>query len=217
MEMNLKVRHRILAVLAALILCSRCLATHGQTRTEAWELPDSPASHYAPMTPHERWDDYVHDNFAQPGAFFRTFFSALGDQTGNVPAKWGQGADKFPIHFGSELARFTIGGSIKSATAAALREDTRYHACACSNPVRRTFHAMSRTVLTYDRNGKTTVDIAGLAGLYSGPMIMTAWYPNNYTALGYGVRQGNIAAEINTGIDLIREFGPDLKRTFTHR
>jgi len=71
--------------------------------------------------------------------------------------------------------------------------------------------------LTYDRNGETTLDIAGLAGLYSGPMIMTAWYPDNYTALGYGVRQGNIAAAIKTGIDLIREFGPDLKRTFSHR
>jgi hypothetical protein len=152
----------------------------------------------------------------RPGAFFQTFFSALGDQTGNVPSTWGSGADKFPEHFASELARFTIGGTVRSTVATALQEDTRYHSCMCHNPARRAVHAIDRTVLTYGRNGHVTVDVAGLAGLYSGPMIMSSWYPANYTALGYGVRQGNIAAAINTGINLIREFGPDIKRSMTH-
>jgi hypothetical protein len=61
------------------------------------------------------------------------------------------------------------------------------------------------------------LDIAGLAGLYGGPMMMTTWYPKRYTALGYGVRQANLAVGITTAIYVIREFSPELKRLFRHR
>jgi hypothetical protein len=217
MLMNLKRFQCNAGFITALLMFGSSQKTPCQNQLGPGELPDSPVARYSPMTPHERWSDYLHQNFAQPGAFFQTFFSALGDQTGNVPSTWGSGASEFTKHFGSQFARFTIGGTIRSTAAAALQEDTRYHRCDCRNPLRRAVHAVSRTVLTYDHNGQTTLDIAGLAGLYIGPMIMTTWYPNNYTAFGYGVRQGNIAAAIDTGINLIREFGPDLKRTFTHR
>jgi hypothetical protein len=177
-------------------------------------LPSAPIPHYSPMTGQQRWNDYVRQNFAQPGVFFQTFFSALGDETGNRPSQWGGGAAKFPEHAASEFARFTIAGTVHSTVAAALQEDTRYYPCVCRDVLARTAHAMSRTVLTYDRNGKRTLDVGGLAGIYSGPMIMTTWYPKNYTALGYGVRQGNVAAAITTGIYLIREFSPELTYPF---
>jgi hypothetical protein len=48
-------------------------------------------------------------------------------------------------------------------------------------------------------------------------MVMATWYPSRYTAFGYGVRQGNLAAGITTGIYVIREFSPELKRLFRHR
>jgi hypothetical protein len=169
------------------------------------------------MTNEDRWKDYVRQNFAQPGAFFQTFFTALGDQTGDVPSEWGKGLGAFPRRAGSEFGRFTIGGTIKSAMAAGLHEDTRFYPCACRGIWRRTAYAVSRTILTYNQNGKRTLDIAGLAGLYGGPIIMTAWYPGKYTPLGYGVRQGNLAVGITTGIYLIREFSPELKGLFRHK
>ena len=123
--------------------------------------------------------------------------------------RMGQSADNFPQRLGSEFARFTI--------AAGLHEDTRFHPCRCHGAWHRTIHAVSRTLLTYNQDGKRTLDIAGLAGVYGGPMVMTAWYPSRYTALGYGVRQGNIAVGITTGIYVIREFSPELKQLFRHR
>lgn len=175
------------------------------------------APNYVPMTAEDRWKDYVRQNFAQPGTFFQTFFTALGDQTGNVPSEWGKAVGVFPRRAGSEFARFTIGGTIKSAMAAGLHEDTRFYRCVCRGVWSRTVHAVSRTILTYNQNGKPTLDIAGLAGLYGGPMSMTAWYPGGYTPLGYGVRQGNLAAGITTGIYLIREFSPELKGLVRHK
>jgi hypothetical protein len=188
----------------------------GQQATVTDEKPLPPASKYVPMTAEDRWNDYVRQNFAQPGVFFQTFFTALGDQTGNVPLEWGKGVDKFPQRLGSEFARFTIGGTIKSTIAAGLHEDTRFYSCLCRGAWARTIHAVSRTLLTYNQDGKWTLDIAGLAGIYGGPMVMTTWYPSRYTALGYGVRQGTLALGITTGIDVIREFSPELKRLFRH-
>jgi hypothetical protein len=188
----------------------------GQQTAVTDEKPLPPTSKYAPMTTEDRWNDYVRQNFAEPGAFFQTFFTAFGDQTGDVPSEWGKGVGKFPQRLGSELARFTIGGTIKSTIAAGLHEDTRFHSCLCRGAWARTIHAVSRTLLTYNQQGKRTLDVAGLVGIYSGPMVMTTWYPSKYTALGYGVRQGTLAAGITTGIYVIREFSPELKRLFRH-
>ena len=178
------------------------------------EKPSPATTNYAPITAQDRWNDYVRQNFAQPGAFFQTFFTALGDQTGNKPTEWGKSVDEFPQRLASEFARFTIGGTIKSTIAAGLHEDTRFHSCLCRGAWPRTIHAVSRTLLTYNQEGKRTLDIAGLVGIYGGPMVMTTWYPSKYTALGYGVRQGNLAAGITAGIYVIREFSPELKRLF---
>jgi hypothetical protein len=75
---------------------------------------------------------------------------------------------------------------------------------------------VSRTLHTYNREGERRLDIGGIAGSYGGPMVMTTRYLSKYTALGYGVRQGNLAAAITTGIYVIREFSPELKRLFQH-
>jgi hypothetical protein len=114
------------------------------------------------MTGRERWNDYLRQYFAQPGAFFQTFFTALGDQTGNVPSDWGGGASKFPQRFGSEFARFTIGGTIKSMIDAGLQEDTRFFRCTCHGALARTTHAVSKTFLTYNADGHRRLGMAVL-------------------------------------------------------
>lgn len=202
------------AVLIAFAFCCAPDLAEGQQAALHRDEPASATSNYVPMTGHERWDDYVRQNFAQPGAFFQTFFTALGDQTGHVPSNWGSNPALFPQRLGSEFARFTIGGTIESTIDAGLHQDTRFFRCACHGTVARSLHAVSRTFLTYNRVGKRRLDIGGIAGIYGGPMLMTTWYPRNYTALGYGLRQGNLALGITTGIYVIREFSPELKRLF---
>jgi len=168
------------------------------------------------MTRHERWQDYKDTNFDSYGAFFQTFFTAVGDDTGNTP-RWDSGAAGFSEHFASDFAMFTIGGTIHSSLAAALHQDTRYFHCTCREALPRTLHAVGRTFFTYGDNGHIYPDISGLAGIYGGPMIMTQWYPAKYTATGYGVRQGNIGAGITSAIYVIREFSPEIKRAFHRR
>ena len=204
----------VAVVTIALAFCGTPNLAEGQHADIKGGEHPSPTWSYVPMTGRERWNDYLRQNFAQPGAFFQTFFTALGDQTGHVPSNWGRGVNVFPQRLGSEFARFTIGGTIESTIDAGLHQDTRFFRCTCHGTVARSLHAVSRSFLTYNNNGKRRLDIGGIAGMYGGPMLMTTWYPRNYTALGYGIRQGNLAAGITGGIYVIREFSPELNRLF---
>lgn len=170
---------------------------------------------YTPMTRQERWRDYEQVNFDSYGAFFQAFFTGLGDDSGGVP-RWDSGMTGLSEHVGSEFATFAIAGTIHSSLAAALHQDTRYFHCACRGVLHRTLHALGRTAFTYGDNGHLYPDISGLAGIYGGSMLTTEWYPEKYTATGYGVRQGNIAVGVTSAIYVIREFSPEIKQAF-HR
>ena len=135
--MRISLRRCLAAFVAAIIFtftfCSTPVLGQDERGTDAPEKVLPLAPNYVPMTTEDRWKDYVRQNFTQPGAFFQTFFTALGDQTGNVPSQLGKGLGAFPGRLGSEFARFTIGGTIKAAMAAGLHEDTRFYPCNCRN------------------------------------------------------------------------------------
>src|SRR5215813_6342481 len=48
-------------------------------------------------------------------------------------------------------------------------------------------------------------------------MLMMYWYPRGYDPLTNSVRNGNIAMGVTTGVYLIKEFSPELKRIFHRR
>jgi hypothetical protein len=146
--------HLAAVVMIAFALCGTPNLAEGQQATINRDEHASATWNYVPTTGRERWNDYVRQNFAQPGVFSQTFFTALGDQTGHVPSNWGSGASVFPQRLGSEFARFTIGGTIESTIDAGLHKDTRFFRCACHGTVARSFHAVSRTFLTITATGR---------------------------------------------------------------
>lgn len=78
-------------------------------------------------------------------------------------------------------------------------------------------NALSRTFVTYDSSGRRKLDVPGLSGTYAGSMLTLYWYPRGYDPLTSGVRNGNIAVGVTAGIYLIKEFRPELKKTFRRR
>lgn len=218
---------RSLAACLAVLLLAAATAV-AQQSAQPTPQPDAPlidpvpappvtrATPFVSMTPRDRVQDYIQQNFFSAGAFLQTFTTGLGDYAGDTPP-WDSGALGFAEHQGSEFARFTIAGTIHSSMAAVLHQDTRYFPCACKGFVPRTVHALGRTLFTYNDNGHRSPDVSGLAGIYGGPMLMTYWYPSNYPPLGYGVRQGNIAAGITAAIYVLREFTPELQHAIPRR
>jgi len=199
-------------VLATWILLSSYTPASAQD-----EIPSLPTRNYSPMTKEERWNQYLSDNYVNRGAYFRAFGASFGDSTANRPAQWGGPAERYPLNFASQFGRFAIAGTIQSSMAAALSYDTRYHHCDCSGGWKRAGHALKRAFVTYDSSGHQKIDLPGISGIYAGSMLMMYWYPRGYAPLTDGVRNGNIAMGVTTGVYLIREFSPELKRMFHRR
>lgn len=175
-------------------------------------MAQSPSEPYSPLTPAERWRLWETDNFTGSYAYFRALGSASGLQVAGDPAEW-KGFSGYAKRAASQFAGFAIQGSIQSSLAAAVGYDTRYAPSHRTGFFARSGHAISRTFVTTNAEGKSRLDAPNLAGIYGAAMIQTLWYPARYNWKD-GLRNGNINVGFDAGINLLREFGPDIKRAF---
>jgi hypothetical protein len=71
------------------------------------------------------------------------------------------------------------------------------------------------TLLTRDNRGRLTIDAAQIAGAYGSGMVSTFWYPSRYSPTAQGLRMGNLNLAVVAGVNILREFSPELKRLFS--
>lgn len=200
---------RIAALGALLTLL--CLAASAQ---QAATPPTDPG--YVPLTGPERWRRFTRGYLASPGTYFAAAGAALGGEISNEPKEWGRGIDGYGRRVGTEFAQFTIHTGVHEAGDALLGLDPRYFPCRCAGGWRRTGHALAFTFLAYDAHGRKRVDWPQLAGAYGSTMTVTTWYPSHYSPLVQGVQQGHQEMGLVLGVNLVREFRPELKRFFGH-
>ena len=178
------------------------------------QLPPDPAalSGYTPLTSEERWHRYWQESFSSPGLYFASLGSAIEGQLANDPPEWRQGVGGFSLRSASLFGMFTIQTTIYEAGTAAMGLEPRYQRCDCKGFPRRIGHALKWSVVTLNNAGKVRPNLPALAGGYGSGMLAMSWYPDRYHSLSDGVRLGNQQAGFMAGINLIREFGPELKR-----
>ena len=198
---------RVLAV-AAFSLAVVCEA---QTAQPPVVTPTTPT--WQPMTGKERLDRYWKESFGSPGLYFASTGAAIGSQFRNDPTEWGKTGSGYAKRAASNFVRFSAQTAIHEAGAAALGLDPRYHSCECKGFLPRAGHAVKWTLVTRDNNGHIRPNVPVVAAAYGSGMISTLWYPDRYTPLTDGVRVGHQQLGMEFGINVIREFGPELKRT----
>jgi hypothetical protein len=175
-------------------------------------LAQAQDAEYTPMTADQRWQDYVSGSLFSPSVAFRSLASAAISHVNKDPVQWGQSSRGYFERVGSHWARFAVQGTIHSSLAAALGHDTRYFREPEKSGWQRTRHALRRTFVTRNREGHTVFDVSQMAGLYGAPMASSLWNPNRHGAFRLGVRDGTIGIGMQSGSNLFKEFGPDLKR-----
>jgi hypothetical protein len=202
---------RVLAT-ALLLLTATMVNAQSDPATAANSIFPNVRSPYQPLNAKQRWQIYFHDNFENPGAYFRAFGASIGEHYPSNPPTWPSGAPGYFADVGSQFGRFTIDGTIDASIAAAFRYDPRYLACNCHGAFRRTGHAILRTFITYDQDGHRVPDLPGLSGIYGGSMLMMYWYPKEYGPLSRGVQAGNFSMGVQGVVNIVKEFAPDIKR-----
>jgi len=203
---------------ASLALCGLLLAGAGCWPASAQTgVPPAASDSYTPLSSSERWREYRDDTWLSPGFYAFALAAAADSQSVWDPPEWGQGAAAYARRSASWLGVFGVEETIHHGGAAALGYDPRYLRCGCKGFFRRSGHAIKWSFVTKNTAGQTRLDLPVLAGAYGGGMLSTYWYPSRYQPLKDGVRVGHQEMGFVVGLNLINEFGPELKRVFTRR
>ena len=175
-------------------------------------LPGAPG--YTPLTGNQRSDRFFTDYLGSPFTYIAAAGAASGGQIGNDPKEWHRTWEAYGKRVGTTFAMFTIGTAVHEGGDAMLGLDPRYFRCRCSGGWRRSWNAVEMTFLAYDSHGHKRIDFPQLAGAYGSGMIVTTWYPNHYSPLVQGVQMGHQEVGLAAGVNLLREFSPELRRFF---
>jgi hypothetical protein len=177
----------------------------------------TPVAAYKPLSSGQRWEYYWHETLLSPGLYFAALGAAGGEQLAKDPPEWGQGVGGYARRAGTFLATYGIQATVHQGAAAALGYDPRYIHCECRGGGRRVAHAFVWSFLTKNGEGATRFNAPLVAGAYAGGMLPYLWYPNRYNPLKDGFREGSQEVGITVGVNLFREFSPELKRFFRLR
>jgi hypothetical protein len=169
---------------------------------------------YTPLNGKERSHRFFKEYLGSPFTYIAAAGAASGGQIGNDPREWGRTWKGYGKRVGTTFAMFTIDSAVHEAGDAALGLDPRYFRCQCRGGLRRSWNAIQMSFLAYDSEGHKRVDFPQLAGAYGSGMIVTTWYPKRYDPLVQGVQMGHAQIGFAVGVNLIREFSPELKRFF---
>ncbi|MBO0720757.1 MAG: hypothetical protein J2P41_08040 [Blastocatellia bacterium] len=167
---------------------------------------------YKPLTGKQRFRLYLNQTFVPPQALLGPLFSAGLDQINHDPPEWKLGAEGYGRRLAFRFGTNFVANSIQALGAAALHQEPRYISSSSKGFFHRSGHALLFTLVTYNNNGKVTPAIANIGSTYAASMIGTYWLPKRYTALGDGVRDGNVQLGFNGVFNLFEEFWPDIKK-----
>ena len=132
----------------------------------------------------------------------------------HYPREWKDGAGAFGRNYGADLGANSAGGFTRFATQALLREDPRYYPSSQTRTHRRVLHALAFTLFDRSNSGHTTLAIGNFAGGAAAGFVGMAWQPAGYNDTTHAVQQGSIELATYAGHNLLREFHPEISRTF---
>jgi hypothetical protein len=174
---------------------------------------------YTPLTAVERWKLYYKQSYWSAGAYFGPLFAALAlDQAAGSPQQWGGGFRGYGRRVASRVASGDIvQNSFQFPVAALLKEDVRYIASNQHGFGRRVGHAVLYSFLTYNSQGRPTLNIGNIGGYYFAGAVSTLWLPGRQKVLSYTFTNGSEALGLSMPVNMIQEFWPEIVRTVFRR
>lgn len=151
-------------------------------------------------------------------AVYENVPGTLIDQARNFPEEWGQGWDGFGQRLGSHYGQFVVSESIEFAVSALRHEDPRYIYSTRTRIWDRTQDAIVGTWLVRkDNSSERTLALGRIAGVFGSRAIATRWLPDSERDAVHVLRHSGISMATKTGINVAREFWPDIRRKVFHR
>jgi hypothetical protein len=128
------------------------------------------------------------------------------------PYEWGQGTKGYGRRLGSSIGQNVIDGTIHMGVAVLRGEDPRYFRSECRGTWARMKYALAHTLVARNDKGGRTFAAGRVAGALGGGLISRAWQPDRHRSLWYGFESGGISIGAAAGMNVLREFWPDIKK-----
>lgn len=134
------------------------------------------------------------------------------DQARNSPREWGQDADAFGIRVASHFGQHFIKEQLLFAVEALDHENpVRIHSTRAGFK-NRLIDAVKYTFIVRNDNGEMMFSYSRLIADYGAGFISRTWYPQRLHSFGSGLQAGTTSLALDVGMNVLREFWPDLKR-----
>lgn len=181
-------------------------------------LVSTTATDYEPLTGDERLRIYFKMNYASVGAYFGPFFTALVlDQSTNSPAQWGGGFRGYGRRVASRVGNAVLQGTFQAPAAALLHEDVRYITSSQHGFKSRAWHAIKYSFLTYNGQGRPTLNVANLGAYYASTAASVAWLPGRYNLASYTFSNATEQIGLSIPVNLLQEFWPEIRHSVFRR
>jgi hypothetical protein len=157
---------------------------------------------------------FVQDSF-DPVTFLATGFNAGLDQAADSDPSYGQGAEGYGRRFGSEFAGQASSRFFKDfAYPWIFSEDPRYYRLAHGSARRRLLHALEHAVVAHRDNGTRMFNISEWLGTTSTVVLSNTYQPDNERGFSPAAQRVCYSILQDMGFDVLREFWPEISRTF---
>jgi hypothetical protein len=162
----------------------------------------------------------VKDKFAlflqdtlDPVSFLEAGFDGALDQAANNDPTFGQGAVGYGKRFGAQFAgQVTFRFFTEFAYPTIFSEDPRYYRLGHGSAGKRFFHAGEHAFVAHRDNGKRMFHFSEWLGTVSAVALNNTYHPGSQRGFGPTMRQASYSFAGDIGIDVIREFWPEIAR-----
>jgi hypothetical protein len=150
-----------------------------------------------------------------PVTLLTVAFDAGIDQAQNLQPSYGQGAEGYGKRFGADLADRASSEFFKDVIfSTTFSEDPRYYRLAHGPSHTRFFHAIKHSVVAYRENGTQMFNYSEWLGTTSAVVLSNVYRPDNKRGFAPAAERVGMAVAWDTGFNLLREFWPEVARTF---
>jgi hypothetical protein len=171
---------------------------------------------FEPLTASEKARFYA-KGLLSPFHFLTAAASAGVAQWEDVPPAWGQEAGGYARRFGNYVAKQVTQRTLRLAGEELLHEDNRYFASGERGFGRRVLYAIERSVLARKDDGTSRISISQIGSTAGAAFISRLWQPATNGSAGDGAVSFGFGMAANAGINVVREFMPDVtKHLFRH-
>jgi hypothetical protein len=160
-------------------------------------------------TPAER--SLLQQSFGKP-AFIRSGIAAGWGFIRNSPHEWGRTTAGFGKQFASSFGRHLVKGTVQFGVGALRKEDLTYHRSDQAGFGLRLRHALVSTLVARKTTtGRPTMALSRVSGNFAGGFVSRLWQPARLRTVGSGFATTGISFGADAGVNVIREFWPEIR------